>query len=233
MSTPDDHRNLILSLLNATDVELPLLLEQNKSLFDLPFIEFLQQEASKLPPDSASRLLDICDLILTSIMAESRSSELENNDSQISENFEKFNLEKYINFFNTLLEAEQNYYRKECTREEINSILFQNQHYLDLPFIDILQNWVNQILPSLETPENKGYLADIIVNLANHIQEFSHGNRAYNMEISIAAYNIVLKLRSREDAPLDWAGTQNNLGIAYSERILGERGENLEKAIKC
>ncbi|MDJ0898016.1 MAG: tetratricopeptide repeat protein [Xenococcus sp. MO_188.B8] len=33
--------------------------------------------------------------------------------------------------------------------------------------------------------------------------------------------------------PLDWATTQNNLAIAYRERIAGDRRENLENAIAC
>ena len=32
---------------------------------------------------------------------------------------------------------------------------------------------------------------------------------------------------------MEWAGTQNNLGSAYSNRIAGERDENLEEAIGC
>jgi hypothetical protein len=31
--------------------------------------------------------------------------------------------------------------------------------------------------------------------------------------------------------PQQWAGTQNNLANAYKDRIKGERGENIEKAI--
>ena len=32
---------------------------------------------------------------------------------------------------------------------------------------------------------------------------------------------------------MDWARTQNNLGIAYADRIRGDRAENLEHAIEC
>ncbi|MCS6792192.1 MAG: tetratricopeptide repeat protein [Oscillatoriaceae bacterium SKW80] len=30
-----------------------------------------------------------------------------------------------------------------------------------------------------------------------------------------------------------WAGTQNNLAVAYSDRVKGNRLENLERAITC
>ena len=35
------------------------------------------------------------------------------------------------------------------------------------------------------------------------------------------------------DFPSDWATTQNNLGIAYSDLPTGDRGENLRRAIAC
>ena len=38
-------------------------------------------------------------------------------------------------------------------------------------------------------------------------------------------------MRTPNDFPVDWAGTQNNLGNAYSNRMRGDKAENLEKAI--
>ena len=40
-----------------------------------------------------------------------------------------------------------------------------------------------------------------------------------------------LTVRTREALPRDWAEAQINLGNAYEQRILGDRGDNLEKAI--
>ncbi len=56
----------------------------------------------------------------------------------------------------------------------------------------------------------------------------SKGNAGENLEIAIACYQAALQVRTREAFPKDWAATQNNLGDAYSDRIRGERGENLE-----
>ncbi|KOP26269.1 hypothetical protein AMR41_11255, partial [Hapalosiphon sp. MRB220] len=50
-------------------------------------------------------------------------------------------------------------------------------------------------------------------------------------ESAIAAYESALEVYTREAFPQDWATTQNNLGIAYGDRILGERANNLESAI--
>ena len=57
------------------------------------------------------------------------------------------------------------------------------------------------------------------------------GERADNLEKSIAAFDAALAVRTREALPADWATTQTNLASAYSERIRGDRADNLEKAI--
>ncbi|WP_049802597.1 tetratricopeptide repeat protein [Gloeothece verrucosa] len=47
----------------------------------------------------------------------------------------------------------------------------------------------------------------------------------------IVAYNLSLEVCTRDSFPEEWARTQNTLGDAYRNRILGERAENLELAI--
>ena len=53
------------------------------------------------------------------------------------------------------------------------------------------------------------------------------------MEAAIHCYEAALQIRTRQTVPQDWAMTENNLGVAYSNRILGERAENLQAAIRC
>ena len=55
-----------------------------------------------------------------------------------------------------------------------------------------------------------------------------------SMQFSYAiAYQNALRVRTESDLPYEWAETQNNLGVAYSDRIAGTRRENLETAIYC
>ncbi|MEO1211203.1 MAG: tetratricopeptide repeat protein, partial [Cyanobacteria bacterium J06638_20] len=68
-------------------------------------------------------------------------------------------------------------------------------------------------------------------SLGIYFNEFPLGNRALNQELSIAAYQAALQVRTREAFPQNWAMTQNNLGNAYKNRIRGERADNLERAI--
>ena len=53
------------------------------------------------------------------------------------------------------------------------------------------------------------------------------------MEIAITGYEIALTVYNRDAFPVEWAITQNNLGNAYSERIRGDRAENLEQGLIC
>ena len=50
-------------------------------------------------------------------------------------------------------------------------------------------------------------------------------------EEAVAAYGEALEERTRERVPLDWAGTQNNLGNALY--TLGEREAEKDKAKGC
>lgn len=53
------------------------------------------------------------------------------------------------------------------------------------------------------------------------------------MEIAIAGYEVGMKFFNQYDDPEKWAATQNNLGLAYSNRIREDKAENIEKAIAC
>jgi tetratricopeptide (TPR) repeat protein len=60
-----------------------------------------------------------------------------------------------------------------------------------------------------------------------------HGDRAQNAERSIACFEALLEVDTREADPHNWAMTQNNLGNVYAVRIRGDRAENRERAITC
>ncbi|WP_375510527.1 hypothetical protein [uncultured Nostoc sp.] len=53
------------------------------------------------------------------------------------------------------------------------------------------------------------------------------------MEIAITGYEVALMVYTEQAFPQNWAGTQNNLGLAYANKIRGEQTENLERAIAC
>jgi hypothetical protein len=49
----------------------------------------------------------------------------------------------------------------------------------------------------------------------------------------IDCFYYALKIYTREKLPEYWAMLQHNLGLAYFDRIKGERWENLKKSIEC
>jgi CHAT domain-containing protein len=75
------------------------------------------------------------------------------------------------------------------------------------------------------------YSIATIVSLANELQQFPRGNRSIHLELSVFYYTAALTVRTLEAFPADWAVIQNNLALAYSNRIRGERAENIELAI--
>ncbi|MBD2451427.1 CHAT domain-containing protein [Nostoc sp. FACHB-152] len=66
------------------------------------------------------------------------------------------------------------------------------------------------------------------------------GDQVENAELAIQAGEAAMRVFTRDQDPEQWAQVQNNLGIVYrdacggqSQRILGDKAENLEKAIAC
>jgi Tetratricopeptide repeat len=109
-------------------------------------------------------------------------------------------------------------------------LLASNTDKLDRVLAEILRRWGTETLGEAEADEVEN-LAALIGNFSNLIGQFPLGDKASNMEIAIAGYEIVLKFITREALPIDWAATQNNLALAHYYRIKGDRAENIENAI--
>ena len=75
-------------------------------------------------------------------------------------------------------------------------------------------------------------IASLFVHFGDLINQFPLGSRMLNLEMSISAYDQALQVYTRDAFPEDWARTQNNLGIAYRNRIKGDMTINLEQSIK-
>jgi len=59
------------------------------------------------------------------------------------------------------------------------------------------------------------------------------GERGANLGRAIECYEQALRFRTAEAAPLEYATTQNNLGLAYADLPTGDRGANLARAFEC
>ncbi|MHC5731649.1 MAG: CHAT domain-containing protein, partial [Nostoc sp.] len=110
-------------------------------------------------------------------------------------------------------------------------MLAKNTDKLDGVLAEILRRWGTNRFGEAKADEAEDLAADIVV-FSNLIAQFPLGSKASNMEIAIAGYEIIaLTVYTCSAFPQQWAMTQNNLGNAYRDRILGERAENIELAI--
>ncbi|MEQ9238510.1 CHAT domain-containing tetratricopeptide repeat protein [Coleofasciculus sp. E2-BRE-01] len=127
---------------------------------------------------------------------------------------------QYLEFLEELLNSDG--------REEILSRLLQaNLAKLDNIFLQLIVNFCNK-LKAIET-KTAQKIGDTIFDISESIFILPLGERATNLEISIACYEGLLNIFTSHTS--QGAYTQNSLGIAYLERIRGQEAENVEKAI--
>ncbi|WP_248277350.1 CHAT domain-containing protein, partial [Brasilonema octagenarum] len=136
-------------------------------------------------------------------------------------------LQEYFQFLEEVLRVTA---ESEGDAQVVYPLLVENTQYLNLNLAEVLRRWMTNKLAEVETDEAQSFAVDIF-NFSNRIQEFPLGDKASNMEIAIAGYEVVSTVFTRQSFPQDWATTQNNLAAAYRNRIHGEKAENLERAI--
>ncbi|MGD1716942.1 CHAT domain-containing protein [Dapis sp. BLCC M172] len=108
-----------------------------------------------------------------------------------------------------------------------------NLEKLDDNFIQLFRNWATVKLSAVDGDEAK-YIEISIFFFSILMQKFSQGNIAINLEIAITGYEILSPVFSEGENSankLMKAQILNNLSFAYTERIYGNKAENLEKAI--
>lgn len=114
--------------------------------------------------------------------------------------------------------------RSDGSPESAHPIL---QAYLerDPHFIQRFRSWATDMQFEAEQK------AVILSNFSEIITNFPLGNVAENIEETIACCQTALKVLNRDANSELWAEIQNLLGIAYGQRIKGDKAENLEVAI--
>ncbi|NEP34667.1 CHAT domain-containing protein [Moorena sp. SIO3B2] len=137
--------------------------------------------------------------------------------------------EDYVEFLMEVLQATA---ESQGNPQVVYPLLQANLDKLDDNLTQILRVWFEVIL-SENQPEQEQYIAVIVSDFSNLIQQFPLGNRAINLEIAITGFEIGLTTFTLEAFPEEWGIIQNNLGNGYKDRILGDRAENLEQAIAC
>ena len=134
--------------------------------------------------------------------------------------------------FKDFLFAFGDFCRKNSKDEtKLQQFLKANINKLDDLLLDALPLVFTSLIADKSIDEREK-IACLFENFAVTIDKFPLGDRATNLELSITAHNLSLKIYTRENSPENWAQILNNLALAYSNRIRGDRAENLEKAIE-
>ncbi|MEK0177941.1 CHAT domain-containing protein [Microcoleus anatoxicus] len=122
--------------------------------------------------------------------------------------------------------------KSEGNDKLFHPLFLENIELLNEEFALYLRIKVNQFYEEYEFQQSLS-LAAIITLISEAIQKFPQGSKANNLEIAIAGYEAALPILSQPENQLMRAHLQNNLGLAYKERIYGNVSDNIEQAIQC
>ncbi|WP_414619974.1 CHAT domain-containing protein [Calothrix sp. CCY 0018] len=137
-------------------------------------------------------------------------------------------LQAYVQFLTEILQATE---ESNGDAEVVYPLFAANTDKLDSIFAEILRAWATNKFEEAEAGVVL-YIAVAISYFSSLIAQFPLGDKASNIEIAVASCETLLKVFTREAFPQQWAATQNNLALAYSDRIKGDIAENIEKAIQ-
>ena len=217
------YQGIIEQLLNcASDEEAWQILDANRDWVDaglLHMVEAAAQIFSQEGDENNANWLEGLAIYLREAL---------NLDTEVD--LQSLSQEEIQTYFQFLMEIMQATAESRGDAQVIYPLLAENTDKLDGMLAEILLLWGTNTLREAEVDEAE-YLAAVIVEFGNLIQQFPLGDKASNMEIAIKGYKVALNVRNREAFPEDWAMTQNNLGNAYLYRIWGERAKNIENAI--
>ncbi|MEH2142483.1 CHAT domain-containing tetratricopeptide repeat protein [Nostoc sp.] len=217
--------NLIQSLLNCrSNDEVGEILAANQELVDVGFLQTLEAKAAMFSQqgyeNTANWLQDLAMQLKEAL----------NLDTTVDlQSFSEEQIQAYFQFLMQILQVTAD---SNGDTQIIYPLLAKNTNKLDEMLTEILRCWGTNRLGDAEADEAR-YLAAVIVKFSTMIAQFPLSNKASSMEIAIIGYEVALTVRTHKAFPQDWAMTQNNLGLAYHDRIVGERAENLEQAITC
>ena len=215
---------LIQQLLSCPHGEEAAILQANRELLDVGFLELLkvgveQMSTQEGQKNRANRLLALASQLSEELdIALTPEPETPINEADF---------DTYLQFLSEVLQATE---ESRGNPQVVYPLLAANTDKLNLTFVKLLQLLATNTLEEEEADTAKS-IAVVIGDFSDLIQQFPLGNKADNMEIAITGYEIAFTVFTRTDFPVDWARTQNNLGNAYSDRIRGDKAENLENAI--
>ncbi|QSJ15565.1 tetratricopeptide repeat protein [Nostoc sp. UHCC 0702] len=215
--------NLIQRLLNCrTNDEFQETLAANQELLDAGLLQTIEPEAQRFSQQGDEKRANL----LQSLAMQLR--EALNLDNKVDlQSLSEEEIQTYYQFLMQVIQATAD---SSGNSQVVYPLLAKNTDKLDGVLAEILRRWGTNRLEEAKADEAENLAVDI-VEFSNLIADFPLGDKASNMEIAITGYEVALTVYTREALPIDWAMTQNNLGLAYCSRIKGDRAKNIENAI--
>ena len=137
-------------------------------------------------------------------------------------------IDRAIHFFDKSLALQE---KLNLRTAQSDTLLQLGDIYRDLGLWERVFEPYQQSLEIARNLKDRLREAAALGRLGDIYQQYRQGDRASNLERAIASYTAALTVYTRDAFPEYWATTQNNLAIAYCDRIRGEKAENIEMAI--
>ncbi len=115
--------------------------------------------------------------------------------------------------------------------ELVWELLAKNPGKVTFHFVQVLRSWGTLVL-SVASPQEAAVIGSILVELGGFIYSYKDGDETMNLEIAIATSETALPVFSTSESRWQWAIIHNNLALAYSDRLYGERLENIPIAYR-
>jgi hypothetical protein len=110
-------------------------------------------------------------------------------------------------------------------------LLAENPGKITFHFVQVLRSWGTLVL-SVLPPEEAAILGSILAEFGGFIYGHKNGDEKMNLEIAIASLETVLPVFSTRESRFEWATFHNNLALVYSDRLHGNRLDNVAIAYR-
>jgi tetratricopeptide (TPR) repeat protein len=109
-------------------------------------------------------------------------------------------------------------------------LLQQNLALLNDGMIEVLKDWVTAKFAEVDRDSQKS-IAFNVGNFGHLVLKSPIGDKAVNVELTIACMFLTLEICTQKDFPLLWGMANSTLAFAHTYRTRGDQAENLNQAI--
>jgi CHAT domain-containing protein len=201
-----------------SEAETSAVLQQHHQLVNVGLLKALDQQIEQLQHRGKAQTAQR----LQRIQQRVRDSATQNGGAELS--LEEGDAEQFLRAVLRLVAESQG------DPQQVYPFLTQHQEQLNETLLQILSHFAETLLT--DNFQQRKRTAYAFNEFGDLIAQFPSDQPWLNLEISIAAYQQALIVRTREAMPVEWAQTMNQMAMVYRKRIKGDKAENFEKSIE-